>query len=88
LDEKSVLTPLIVTPLIVQYLALGSTPIARCNAYLALFKDTISEDRLAEIRAYIQQQRALGTPRFQAVIEAELARIASVRPRGRPRKVF
>jgi len=71
-----------------EYLALGSTPIARCDAYLALFKDAISEDRLADIRAYIQQQRALGTPRFQAVIEAELARVASVRPRGRPRKVF
>ena len=37
-----------------EYLALGTTPRARCDAYLALFKDVISEDRLAEIRAYIQ----------------------------------
>lgn len=66
------------------YLALGATTEQRCAAYRALFADAIGQNRLDEIRAYVQQQRALGTSRFQATIEAELQRVAAVRPRGRP----
>ena len=68
------------------YLALGATPAQRCLAYRALFAEAISGDRLAEIRAYLQQQCALGTGKFQAAIEAELRRATMVRPRGRPSK--
>ena len=50
----------------------------------AAFAEAIGEDRMSEIRAYVQQQRALGTSRFQAAIEAELKRVATVRPRGWP----
>lgn len=66
-----------------EYAQLGRTVEERCAAYRALFLEVIGEDRMNEIRAYVQQQRALGTSRFQAVIEAELQRVATVRPRGR-----
>ena len=66
------------------YLALGDTTEQRCTAYQALFLEAIGQDRLDEIRAYVQQQRAWGTSRFQAAIETELQREAKVRPRGRP----
>lgn len=69
-----------------QYDALGNTPFARQLAYQNLFKDAISDDRLAEIRAYIRQQKALGSPKFQAHIEAMLNRCAQTRPAHRPRK--
>ena len=67
-----------------EYAQLGTTVDKRCAAYRALFLEAIGEDRMSEIRAYVQQQRALGTSRFQAAIEAELQRVATVRPRGWP----
>jgi putative transposase len=71
-----------------QYLALGDTPIARQAAYRELFGTAISEDRLAEIRAYLRQQKALGSPKFQAHIESMLNRCAQIRPAHRPRKDY
>jgi putative transposase len=41
---------------------------------------------LETIRAHIQQERALGSPRFQAMIAKTLNRPVALRPRGRPRK--
>ena len=67
-----------------EYARLGTSVEERCVAYRALFLEAIGEDRMSEIRAYVQQQRALGTKRFQDVIEAELRRVATVRPRGWP----
>ncbi|MDE1894659.1 MAG: transposase [Pseudomonadota bacterium] len=67
-----------------EYARLGATVDERCAAYRALFLEAIGEDRMSEIRAYVQQQRAVGSSRFQAAIEAELKRVATVRPRGRP----
>lgn len=69
-----------------EYLRLGADPISRRTAYRSLFENVISDERFAEIRAYVQQQRALGTPRFQREIEAILGRCAQVRPAHRPRK--
>ena len=66
-----------------EYAQLGRTVEERCAAYRALFLEVIGEDRMNEIRAYVQQQRALGTSRFQAAIEVELQRVATLRPRGR-----
>lgn len=60
-------------------------PDARRAAYRDLFKSAISEDDMAKIRAHIQQQKALGDSRFQAHIEALLARNVSLRPHGRPK---
>jgi putative transposase len=50
-----------------------------------LFKQALGDDELAHIREHVQQQKALGSSRFQAEIEALLARKVAVRPRGRPR---
>jgi putative transposase len=58
----------------------------RLTAYRGLFERAISDDELADIRAYVQQQKALGSPRFQARIAEQLARKVEVLPRGRPRK--
>jgi putative transposase len=71
-----------------EYLALGVDAAQRQAAYRSLFENVLSDDQLLEIRAHLQQQRALGTNRFQAAIEAELSRVARIRPRGRPRKGF
>jgi len=55
-------------------------PDPRCIAYRALFTEAIGDEQLAEIRAHVQQQRALGNDRFQRLIKAELGRCARVRP--------
>lgn len=69
-----------------EYLRLGAHAAERCVAYRELFKEALSADRLAEIRACVQQQRMLGAPRFQREIEAMIGRCASVRPAHRPRR--
>lgn len=69
-----------------EYLRLGAEEAPRCAAYRALFQDALSDDRLAEILAYVQQQRVLGTPRFQREIEAMIGRCASVRAAHRSRR--
>lgn len=69
-----------------QYLALGHHSQERLAAYRNLFRHVISEERMAEIRAYLQQQRVLGTPRFQAHIESLLGRRSTLQPRGRPKR--
>jgi putative transposase len=66
------------------YLALGSTPEERGLAYSAIVREALSADDLAAIRSYTQQQRALGTTRFQAIVEGKLSRCASTRPARRP----
>lgn len=68
------------------YLALGPNVTERCIAYRALFTEAIGDEQLAEIRAYMQQQRALGNDRLQRLIETELGRCARVRPAHRPRR--
>lgn len=67
------------------YLALGMEDSSRQSAYRALFKQALGDDELANIRNHVQQQKALGTSRFQGEIEALLGRKTAVRPRGRPR---
>lgn len=69
------------------YLALGTEVEARLSGYRALFERVISDDDMAEIRANVQQQKALGNSRFQAEIEALLGRSVAVRPRGRPKRL-
>lgn len=76
-------------PLITPYaamLALERSAEARATAYRALFSEALSDEAVSEIRVYLQQQRALGTNRSRARVEAELQRFASVRPAHRPRK--
>ena len=69
-----------------EYLRLGGDASERCSAYRQLFREVLGDARLAEIRAYVQQQRALGTIRFQREIEAMIGRCANVRAAHRPRR--
>ena len=69
-----------------EYVALGSYPEQRLRAYRQLFTVDIESDVLGEIRSYIQQQRALGSPLFQKWVESMFGRYAKVRPAHRPRR--
>jgi len=68
------------------YLALGRGGPDRRAAYRELLAEALPEDTLAEVRIYLQQQRALGTDRFREQVQAKLRRFAGVRPAHRPRK--
>ncbi len=67
-----------------EYLGLGSDPASRWQAYKRLFDEILTPERVEEIRTYLQQQRALGSQRFQQQVEAMLGRCAQVRPAHRP----
>lgn len=67
------------------YAALGATSEARSEAYRCLLRETLSDDDLAAIRSYLQQQRALGRDDFRAMVEAKTRRFAGIRPAHRPR---
>ena len=54
--------------------------------YRALLSEAISDEDLAAIRLYLQQQRAYGRDDFRAMVEAKTQRFASVRPAHRPAK--
>lgn len=68
------------------YATLGRDVTSRACAYRQLFAEALSDETLAEIRQYVQQQRALGTDRFRAHVEAKLRRFSGVRPAHRPNK--
>jgi len=54
--------------------------------YRSLLLQALSDDVLAEIRSHMQQERALGSPVFQSMVETALNRPVEVRPHGRPRR--
>lgn len=66
-----------------EYLALSSNRLTRASAYRALFAEALPDALVAEIRAYLQQQKVLGTNRFRAWVETRTGRFAAVRPVGR-----
>jgi putative transposase len=67
-----------------EYLALGADPAARASAYRALFDEALPNELVAEIRHYLLQQKALGSDRFRAWVEARTGRFAGLRQSGRP----
>jgi len=67
------------------YRTLAADHDERRSAYRKLFDEVLGTEEIGEIRAYIQQQRALGNDRFRAMVEAKLGRCAAVRPAHRPR---
>lgn len=80
---------LIADPLVTphpRFLALGRNRAARVAAYRELLQRGIDRDEMDGIRAYLQQERVLGNPRFQAMVEQSLGRPTRVRARGRPQK--
>ena len=66
------------------WMSLGPTDAARHVAYRNLLQEALPEHVIAEIRAYLQQQRALGRDAFRAMIEAKTLRFAATRPAHRP----
>lgn len=62
------------------YLALGA------NAYREWLQAALDADETDRIRLFLAQERALGHPRFQAMVERTLNRPANVATRGRPRR--
>jgi putative transposase len=67
------------------YLSLGVNDYSRADVYRAWLNCGNSASELTSIRSHMQQERALGTARFQAMIEKTLNRPVALRPRGRPR---
>jgi putative transposase len=68
------------------FLAVGETRQARSAWHAAWLQEAIDDEEVASIRRYINQERALGNPRFQAMVEKALGRHAAVRANGRPPK--
>lgn len=66
------------------YMDLSKSTTERSIAYRSLLAEVLSEDALHEIRAYLQQQRALGRDDFKAMVEARTQRFAGIRPAHRP----
>lgn len=69
-----------------RYLALGATRTDRAAAYRKLLGQAIDPADTEHIRLHLQQERALGNQRFQAMVEKALGTPAQARPRGRPRR--
>ncbi len=68
------------------YSDLHHVPARRIDAYHAWLRAGIDDEDLCRIRIHMEQERALGSPRFQAMAEATLGRPVQVRARGRPRR--
>ncbi len=66
------------------FAALGARPATRAARYRAWLHEAISAEECDAIRAHLEQERAWGDKRFQAMVEKTLNRPAAVRPRGRP----
>jgi putative transposase len=66
------------------YMGLGKSPDVRAAAWRQWLHAPLDPDEISRIRAYMAQERALGEPHFQAMVEKALNRPAAVRPRGRP----
>ena len=68
------------------YLDLGRTEVDRRENYRDLLNEVLPEETLAEIRAYLRQQGALGTDSFREQVQAKLRRFSGIRPAHRPCK--
>jgi putative transposase len=69
-----------------RYIALGSNPVARAAAYRLVLNEGISQDDLAMLRDYLRQERAMGSTRFQSMVEKTLNRPVTLRSPGRPKQ--
>ncbi len=66
------------------FMAMGDTRQSRAEAYRTWLEQGVSDDELIAIRRHLQQERAFGSKRFQAMAEKTLGRPVSVRRPGRP----
>ncbi|WCE05588.1 transposase [Pseudoxanthomonas sp. JBR18] len=76
----------LVTPHAV-YLNLGTNAAARAQAYSGWLREGHAQEGEDAVRRHLMQERALGDPRLQAMVECALGRPAACRARGRPRMV-
>ncbi len=67
-----------------RFLEMGATALMRAEAYRTWLSQGVSDDELTAIRRHLQQERALGSKRFQAMAERTLGRPVSLRRPGRP----
>lgn len=68
------------------YLALHAQPSARRYAYRNLFRDTLSEELLVQVRHCTNACGVIGSDQFREQIAAMLGRAVPTGKRGRPRK--
>ena len=68
------------------FMGLAQDPRARARAYRDMLTCGLDEATVADIRRHMQQERALGSPAFQAMVAQTLNRPAAVRAPGRPGK--
>ena len=69
------------------FLGLGDDPELRAANYRTWLMEPVGEAELIDIRRHVRQQRALGEPRFQAMVERTLNRPAACRRPGRPSRI-
>lgn len=69
------------------YLALGRSDTDRLNAYRALFRASLDQAAIDDIRLALNQNQPLGNHRFMTSIERATGERREARPRGRPRKL-
>lgn len=68
------------------FMALGEDTATRAARYREVLMEPLGQDQLDVVREHMRQERALGSPRFQAMVEKTLQRPVCVRRAGRPAK--
>lgn len=69
-----------------RYLSLGTTTDQRQNNYKNLFRSSVNQELLAEIRQSTNKNMALGSEKFKLEVEAQYQRRLHQNPVGRPVK--
>ena len=68
------------------FMAFTADSSKRSKIYAQWLSRGTDEQELIAIRSYLEQEKALGSCQFQAMVERTLGRTASWQPRGRPLK--
>jgi putative transposase len=66
------------------FLAMAADVRQRAEAYRTWLHEDVTDDEVASIRLHIKQERAMGSQRFQAMVEKASGRPVAVRSQGRP----
>jgi putative transposase len=80
LCEDSLVTPHVC------FIEMGGTRQSRAQVYRVWLQQGVGGDELIAIRQHLQQERAFGSKRFQAMAEKTLGRPVNVRRPGRPKR--
>lgn len=66
------------------FVALGEDAATRATRYREVLMVPLDDENLRAVREHMRQERALGSPQFQAMVEKTLGRPVGVRRPGRP----